>query len=154
MPATVTLSTTTLTYQVNASETEVQLASVSGVTPGLRLFIDKELMAVDRVVDDTTKVKVRRGVDGSPAAPHISSSVVTIGRADQFYTADPVGAPASATQVSPYINVLNGKIFYAQGDVASYPGQEVNRWWQEVTTTYGIGPVGIRTLETDPTSST
>ena len=154
MPATVTLSTTTLTFQVEPLDTEVTLASVSGVLPGMRLFVDKELMAVDALISGTSRVKVRRGVDGTPATRHYSSATVTLGNADQFYFQDPVGVPASAFPVSPYINAQNGKIFYAQGDVAQFHGQSVNRWWQEVTTTYGTGALGVRYTEANPTSST
>ena len=154
MPATVTLSTTTLTFQVEPLETEVTLASVSGVLPGMRLFVDKELMAVTDLVDGTSRVQVRRGVDGTPATRHSSSATVTLGDSDQFYAQDPVGVPDSAFPVSPYINALNGKVFFAQGDVAQFQGQPVNRWWQEVTTTYGQGALGVRYSESNPTSST
>lgn len=153
MPATVTLSTTTLTKGLDARSGSVFVASTSGLFPGTRLYADGELMAVNRVVS-STEADVRRGVDGTSGMPHSSSAVVTIGSADQFYSSDPVGAPASAIPVSPYINAIGGKVFYAQGDVAQRPGQEVNRWWQDVTTAYGIGALGVRTVVSDPTSST
>ena len=152
MPATVTLATATLTYGVSPDAGEIQLSSVSGVDVGDRLWIDRELMKVNRVVDGTTRVKVNRGVDGTAASRHSSSAVVTIGRPDQFYTTDPVGSPASVIPVSPYINVLNGKVWYAQGD--SLPEDNSYRWWQEVTQTYGIGPLGVRTQVASLSSST
>lgn len=152
MPATVTLATATLTYGVGPDAGEVELSSVSGIDVGYRLWIDRELMKVKSIVTGTTRVKVIRGVDGTAATIHSSSSVVTIGRADQFYTSDPVGAPASVIAVSPYINALNGRIWYAQGD--SLPDGLTYRWWQEVTQTYGIGPLGVRTQVASLSSST
>lgn len=153
MPATVTLSTTTLVDSVTAGASSIKLASTSGLTPGTRLFVDRELMSVVGLLVDPW-VKVLRGVDGSSAAPHSSSATVTIGRADQFYGTDPQGAPPSEFPVSPYINVVSGDVFLAQGDAAAFPGQMVNRWWQKVTTTYGQGALSVRTTSADPTAST
>lgn len=152
MPATVTLATATLTYSVSPDAVEVQLSSVSGVDVGDRLWIDRELMKVNSVVTGTTRVKVNRGVDGTAASNHWSRATVTIGRPDQFYTTDPVGSPSTVIPVSPYINVLNGRVWYAQGD--SLPDGATYRWWEEVTQTYGIGPLGVRTQVASLSSST
>ena len=152
MPATVTLATTTLTYGVNAGAGEVELSSVSGINPGYRLWIDRELMKVLSIVTGTTRVKVSRGVDGTAASAHSSTSTVTIGRGDQFYTTDPVGAPPAEILVSPYINVINGKTWYAQGDAE--PSLGPVRWWQQPETTYSYGALGIRESSVDLTSST
>lgn len=152
MPATVTLATATLTYGVGPGDGELTLSSVTGIDSGYRLWIDRELMKVLQVVTGTLRVKVIRGYDGTVASQHSSSALVTIGRADQFYTVDPVGAPLSATPVAPYINVINGKVWYAQGD--ALPEGGTYRWWQEVTQTYGIGPLGVRTQVANLSSST
>lgn len=152
MPATVTLSTTTLTYGIDPGAGEIQLDSVSGILPGYRLWIDRELMSVLRLIPGSERLQVQRGVDGTAAAEHSSSATVTIGTPDQFYSRDPVGAPSSAIPVSPWINVLNGKVWYAQGD--SVPDGQTYRWWQEVSQTYGIGALGVRTQTSAPTSST
>ena len=153
MPATVTLATATLTYTVYPDTVEIQLSSVSGVDVGDRLWIDRELMKVNSVVTGTTRVKVNRGVDGTAATRHASSAVVTIGRPDQFYTTDPVGSPAMVIPVSPYINALNGKVWMSQGD--ALPDGNAYRWWQEVTQTYGVGPLGVRIpVENNLSSST
>ena len=150
MPATVTLSTTTLSAAVSLLDDEVQLASTSGLFPGIRLFIDGELMEVLRL-GVSPNVKVRRGVDGSRSAAHVSGLTVYIGQAHQFYSHDPVGRPDAAVPVSPYINVLNGKVFLPQGDTVA--SATANRWWQEVTATYGVGALGVRTTTYDPTTS-
>ena len=80
----------------------------------------------------------------------LNSALVTIGAAHQLYSSDPLGSPAPAIPVSPYINVINGKVWLAQADAMDL----AYRWWQEVTTTYVIGPVGVRTSSSAPTSST
>lgn len=149
MPATVTLSTTTLTSGMNPRETKVYLASLSGIYPGYRLFVDKEQMEV-LSTERTNIANVKRGSDGTASSAHLSGATATIGQAHQFYFQDPIGIPDSAIQVSPYINLRNGKVFYAQGDTDSAS----LRWWQEVTTTYGSGALGIRTVESSPASST
>ena len=149
MPATVTLATTTLAAFVGVNDTQVTLASTSGLTPGTRLYVDRELMAVVGL-GVANQVNVRRGVDGTATTEHASSSVVTIGQPNQFYAQDPVGRPPEAIPVSPYINVSNGRIWFARGD-ATPTG---NRWWQQQTTTYGAGAFGIGTATLDPTSST
>lgn len=152
MPATVTLSTTTLSKPLDEHEGVVTLASVSGLFPGYRLYVDQELMAVNRV-GVGTQVHVIRGVDGTSGAAHVSGSTVTIGQAHQFYYKDPAGTPPEAVPVSPWINVLNGKVWYAQGDPTPTGGNQ-RRWWQQQTTTYSVGPLGVRTTTLDPTSST
>ncbi len=152
MPATVTLSTTTLAIGIDSGAGEITLASVSGISPDLCLWIDRELMSVNSLVPGTNRVKVRRGIGGTAASAHSSSALVTIGRGDQFYSSDPVGAPSSEILVSPYINTTNGSIWYAQGDAT--PSGRTYRWWENVTTTYGYGSLGIRTQESAPTSST
>lgn len=150
MPATVTLSTTTLTYGVDPVASKVTLGSVTGVKPGVCLWIDRELMQVRSV--SGLVAEVLRGRAGTAASRHSSSALVTIGNADQFYATDPMGSPASAVLVSPYINTFSGKVFLAQGD--SLPEGQTYRWWQEVTTTYGYGPLGVRTQSSSPESGT
>ena len=147
MPATVTLSSTTLKTAAGASDTSVQVSSVSGLVPGLRLFVDGELMAVTSLGLGTW-VNVRRGVDGSAAAAHPAMASVLIGRADQFYSVDPTGRPPDQVTVSPWVNVINGAVWFAQGDPQGM------RWWQQQTTTYGTGPLGIQSTSLNPTSST
>ena len=151
MPATVTLSTTTLAAPVDSRTGRIKVASTSGLFTGYRLWVDKELMSVVSL-DVDPWVNVKRGVDGTSSSAHSSSATLTIGRADQFYTSDPVGIPAAAILVSPYINVLNGKVWFAQGD--TLPDGNSNRWWQEQTATRDIGPLGIRTTTLDPEAST
>lgn len=151
MPATVTLSTTSLVCAAGPSDGSVKVASTSGLVKGSRLWIDRELMEVISLGVDRN-VKVVRGVDGTSGVAHVSASTVTIGQADQFYTRDPVGIPPESIPVSPYINVLNGRVWFARGD--SMPPANSNRWWQLQTTSYSTGPLGVLVTTMDPTVST
>lgn len=151
MPATVTLNTMTLDVSVSASETHIKVASTSGLAVGIRLYLDKELMAVASL-EGAPWIDVRRGVDGTPAVPHVSGGTIYIGRAHDFYDHDPVGAPASAIAVSPHINVVTGTVWFAQGNPD--PGAQAQRWWQLQTTTYSTGPLGVLVQTPSPTSST
>ena len=147
MAATVTLSTTTLSEPVSASAGQIRVASTSGLTAGTRLFVDRELMSVVSLGVQSL-VNVLRGVDGTGSAAHSSSAELTIGNGDQFYSADPIGRPPEAVPVSPYINVITGERFLAQGD--ELPAGETDRWWQKVETTYAVGALGVRTKTTNP----
>ena len=153
MPATVTLNTTTLAAFAAIGDTQVCLASTSGLVPGTRLWVDRELMAVVSLGPTSSAgplVNVRRGVDGTATTDHASNAVVTIGRSDQFYSSDPDGRPPEAIPVSPYINVNNGNVWFARGDASATS----NRWWQLQTVTYGAGAFGVVSVALDPTSST
>lgn len=150
MAATVTLGTTQLAENVDASSTSIKVTSTAGLVPGLRLYLEGELMTVQRL--NPNGVSVLRGQDGTPSVPHSSATTMYVGRADQFYFSDPKGRPNSATLVSPYINVKTGVLWHAQGD--TLPESTSARWWQPVVTTYGVGFLGVRTREEDPTSST
>lgn len=150
MAATVTLSTTTLALPVTARDGRLKLASTSGVVPGVFLWLDGELTRV-LVVDAQNWVTVQRGQGGSQSLPHVSSVTVYIGNGDQFYSTDPAGRPPDQIPVSPYINTVNGSVWFAQGD--NFPGGQADRWYQKQETTYGVGSLGVRTKTPDPTSS-
>lgn len=151
MAATVTLATTTLAATVSASESAIKVESTSGLTPGVRLFMDGELMSVVSL-GIAPWVNVKRGVDGTPAREHISGATIYIGEGHQFFQYDPVGAPPPAIAVSPHINVLNGSIWFAQGNPDSQ--SQAQRWWQKQTTSHGTGPLGVAVQTPSPTSST
>jgi len=150
MPATVTLSSTTLAQDIDHAVGLIKVASTSGMLPKMRLFCDGEVMTVVSLSDTDPWVNVLRGSDGSPARSHSAGSTIYIARGDQLYSTDPVGEPYVAIPVSPHINVLNGKVWFAQGDPVA-PG---TRWWQAQTTTYDVGALGVRTQVVSPTSST
>lgn len=151
MSATVTLGSTTLADGVDAMSCRVKVASTAGMVPGTRLYTNGELMTVLRI-DVDPWVCVSRGVDRTSSSPHSSGETVYIGRADQFYAAPPVGRPDSSVLVSPYIDTVAGKVYFAQGDVT--PSGSAVRWWQEQTATRVARPLGGTTTTLDPTSST
>lgn len=151
MPATVTLATTTLAETLDASADRVKLASTAGVLPGIRLYVDGELMTV-RALGVDPWVLVIRGQGSTRSQPHASALTVYIGRGDQFYDKDPVGRPPAAIEVSPWINLRNGNVWFAQGDTD--PSATADRWWQLALTTYDQGPLGVRVKTSDPIAST
>lgn len=144
MSATVTLSTTTLSQTVpSASQRFIVVASTSGLSKGIRLFVDRELMSVVSL-GVNNRVNVQRGVDGTSATPHSSSAVIVIGTGIQFYQNDPQGQPPASPEVSPWINLSNGSVWYLQGNET-----DDNRWWQKRTTIYDVGALGVRTQVND-----
>jgi hypothetical protein len=77
MAATVTLSTTTLAAAVTVTDGQVKVVSTAGIVPGLRLYIDQELLTVVSLGIGTA-VTVRRGVDGTATTAHASTATVRI----------------------------------------------------------------------------
>lgn len=149
MAATVTLATTTLAAPCMAGDKELLLTSLAGVTPGVCLYIDRELI---RVIDTSSLpvnwVIARRGIDGTAVTAHGGLAVVTIGNSDQFYDRDPSGAPSVAVPVQPWINVRNGSVWVPQGDEEG--PDAAARYWRAITTTYAIGALGVRTATSTP----
>jgi hypothetical protein len=152
MPAFATLASTTLAEGCDGASTRIKLTSTTGLTGTVsRIWCGGELMKFERV-DISPWVIVRRGVDGSKASPHASGEAIYIGQADQFFYGPPAGRPDATVLVSPYIDVVNGNVYFAQGDTT--PTATANRWWQIQTTTRTSGPLGVQTSTLDPTSST
>lgn len=149
MASTVSLSSTTLAQPISATADLIKVSSTTGILPGLRLFVDGELMSVVSLQVDPW-IKVLRGRDGTASAAHLETSQVWIGRGDQFFDQDPTGLPPAATPVSPYINVRNGSVWFTQGD--DVPSGQSLRWWQKQTTTYDQSSLGVRTVTPSPTS--
>ena len=164
MSATTILSVTSLIYPVSVSDSFVVLSSSATSTNGVGtvtsqttldqirigdgLWVDQELMRVMESFSDPAGVKYRvlRGLGGSAAQAHSSSVQVTFGRMSDFYSGDPKGRPDTVVLVSPWINTANGSVWMPQGDSSA----NSVRWWQNVSNTYGIGPLGIRTLVSSP----
>lgn len=165
MSATFTLPVTSLVYDVSSTASFIIVSSSSTTTnnvgtvtslntsdlvqKGYGLWIDQELFKVTDIQTHPNGIKysVLRGQGGSAATPHSSLAQVTIGSLDKFYSQDPKGRPQDTVLVSPWINTVNGSVWFPQGD--SYPGSPT-RWWENVTNTYGIGPLGVRFKESSP----
>lgn len=75
-------TTTTLSAAItDSSGTVLTVASATDVNAGGKLFIDRESLDVTSV--NGTSVRVRRGMDGTRAIPHISGSLVVVASASQ-----------------------------------------------------------------------
>lgn len=148
--ATLTLGSVTLAQSCAAGESPVKFSSATGLTPGVRVFADAELMAItSQGLTDTTGTwfEVRRGVDGTSSSAHSGSITCRYGSADSFYANDPVGAPGPSVPVLPYINVLTGWYWQAMGD----DQEGGRRWWARQLNEHSAGPLGIN-AETAVTS--
>jgi len=89
---TATTSTTLSSAISDTSGTVVVVASATDVEAGGKLFIDRESMDVTSV--NGTTARVRRGMDGTRAVPHISGSVVVV--ASKSQKASVYGSPRIA----------------------------------------------------------
>lgn len=146
MQATTTLATTAFLSTVGASDTQVNLASTSGIVPGVFLYANREAFKVVALTGVGNYVAVLRGRDGTATQPHGTGETVYIARGDQLYQSDPMGLPPAAIPVNPYINVLTGALWTVQGDDV---GPQANaRSWQPITTTQSAGSLGVRVTTT------
>lgn len=140
--ATVSLATTSLAAPTAAGESVIRLASLTGIVPKMRLYVDREMMTVVGVVNATAgDVQVIRGGHGTASQRHSTQSTVYIGRSDQFYDQDPVGMPLDVIAVYPWINVLTGTKWVPMGDEAG-PGL-LARQWSPLTDTPFTSALGV-----------
>ena len=144
--ATATLASTTFLTKVGLDDTVVYPVSLSGITPGICLYVDLELMVVERLTGIASGVLVRRGIEGTQTRRHAINVAVYIGRGDQFYVTDPSGVPSAESVVSPHINILTGAVWVMTGDDVG-PGRDA-RIWQRVTTAPVAGALGVRNIVT------
>lgn len=149
--ATVTLSSTTFSQTVEPGDSKVIFASTSGLSPGVCVFADRELMRIERLTGLGNEAVVRRGIDGTVSSRHATNATVYIGRGDQFYHQDPMGLPPIVMLVYPYINVRTGVLWVAQGDEDG-PGNAA-RIWAPVTVAMAAGALGVSTVTVTTPSS-
>ena len=138
MAALATLSATILARECGVNDPAVLLASTTGIVPGTRLYVDKELMAVISLGLGTS-VNVRRGDGGTATARHAPEALCVMGRADQFYEFDPPLSTANEPLVNPWINVVSGRVWLQQGEELGNNRQ----YWQEVTMAHRTGALGL-----------
>ena len=150
MPASNPLSSTQFAVPVGRFDSQVKLVSTTGLTAGMRLFVEMEFIAVVSLAGYANLVNVRRGIDGTAAERHGTDVAVWVGTADRFYESDPMGQPAVALIVSPHINIKTGGVFFAQGD-ASTNG---TRYWVKQTIGHDTAALGFTPAVPSPTSST
>ncbi len=114
------LTSTTLSSAVTQGATSIVVASATGISApsatagGTMLYVMDlgqaagEVLRVNSV--SGTTIGVRRGNNGTQQVAHASGALVIIGNANQFFSYDPSGScTASATTVTPWINVSNGR---------------------------------------------
>lgn len=111
-----TLTSTTLSAAVNATQTSLTVASATGMAGPSQvqevttvLFVDKEAMAVISV--SGTTITVRRAYN-TGLTRHASGSTVWVGPESYFGAIDKVGPCTSTLElVLPVVNVANGNLF-------------------------------------------
>ena len=151
----VTLNTTTFTAPVSPNDSSVLVGSVANIVPGQCLFADRELMQVVSIglaTSASTALTVIRGIAGTAATLHSSGLTVIIGNPDQFYEMSPVGPPPADVLVTPWVNVVNGSVWVAQGDESGPDAQA--RWWAQSLISHDVGPLGVRTWTATIASTT
>jgi hypothetical protein len=95
------LTRTTLSGGMTAADTEVVLASVTGVVPGTQIVVDQETMrALTTPASATVPVVVVRGIRGSAAVAHPASAGAVFGPPVDFAPPSRVGATAKNEIVS------------------------------------------------------
>lgn len=142
MQSTFTLATTTFATPVRAGDNFINLASTTGIIPGIFLFANREVMKVEFLTGIGNNAKVLRGLEGTETRAHSMADTIYIAPGYQLFETDPTGLPPAATFVNPHINVKNGIVWVVQGDDVG--GGTANRTWQQVTSTQTIGSLGVR----------
>jgi len=110
-----TMTSTTLSVALNATDTKLTVASATGITApsGSQvttiLFADKEAMAVQAV--NGTVITVRRAYQ-TRSSSHASGATVYVGPPAYYYQFDPAGSCTSAAElVLPRIVVPTGNVW-------------------------------------------
>lgn len=143
MQATFTLSTTAFASKVSATDSQVNLASTSGIVPGVQLFANRELMQVIGLTGVGNMVTVLRGRDGTETRTHGTGETIYIAQGYQLFLQDPTGLPSKGNVlVNPHINVANGIVWVIQGDDEG-PMADA-RQWVPVTSPQAAGSLGVR----------
>lgn len=146
MQATFTLATTGFAASVARTDTLVNLASTSGIAPGVFLFANREVLMVVGLTGIGNYAAVLRGREGTETRPHGTGETIYVAQGYQLFQSDPQGLPPLAPLVNPHINVANGIVWVVQGDDVG-PGTDA-RSWQPVTTTQAPGALGMRVATT------
>jgi len=105
---------TTLSAAINSSQTNIVLASVTGLARNTYgIYIDREFMTITAVNTTSRVVSVVRGANGTRGTSHAASTMVLYGvtgaSSGGFQNYDPYGSCVTAQQqYTPWVNVLNG----------------------------------------------
>jgi hypothetical protein len=114
-----TLTQTTLSGAITANQTIFTLASGTGISVGMNLYVIDpneqlgELMSV-RAISSAVVTVNRFGISGGNKVPHSTGAIVLAGTPDQFYTKNPYGGVVAADIANtPYVNITTGEQWLA-----------------------------------------
>lgn len=128
-----TLTPTTLTVAMNATQQYVQVASAAGITRTGAIYVDRELLRVKFSYNGTSlTVPVFRG---SIYTPHASGAAAISGEPAWFQSTNISGGCTLAlTFASPWVNIINGNQYLCtagawvlQGSGGSSVGSSVQK---------------------------
>lgn len=114
------LTETTVSTAMTASQNYIILASATGVVPGGGIYVDREFMRVGSGYTSAagTRIPVIRG---AKAVKHAASVPVYVAPAAAFVTKDYDGACSPADEAySPLVNTENGNIWECNSAVAKW----------------------------------
>lgn len=134
MAAQTTVNTTTLSAAVTKSQTQVTVASATNVAVGNILYVDREAMKVTAL--SGTLATVRRGMEGTAPAAHVSGAVLYTAAPQYFYVTEVSGACTSTEETAlPHVSVTSGNIYVC----ASGTWKVFNRAGFSLSSLYGVG---------------
>lgn len=145
------IETTTLTAALDAVSTTVALTSVADIEPGYYLYVDRETMVVQTIVD-ATHVTVTRAFTGL-VATHGNGSTVYFGPVGKFARVPPATSACTVgvTAANYYVNIDAGAIYECVGGAPGYPGTLVSVGTTGIfTPTYTAPPVSYFMSTTGP----
>ena len=121
-----TLNSTTLSVAVNASDSAVTVASISNISVGDLIFMDREAMRVTVVPTTGTRLQVSRGASGTAARAHAASITVYTGAPARFYNTEVVGTCTAANELyTPRIVLPTGNVYTCTGGQWNRVGPDV-----------------------------
>lgn len=107
------ITQTTLSVAANATQNTLTLASVSGLSVGYYIYVDRELFKATAI--NSMTVTVSRSQGGTPQTAHVSGAVAWIGPYSAFTQSDAFAAGQPCTTAGqpylPKINFLTGSRF-------------------------------------------
>lgn len=112
---TFTLSQTSLTAAMTATQNYAVVASATGLAANRAIYIDNELMPISALYNGTSLTVPVTRLSLKKSA-HITGAIVMGGRENWFQTYDPFGScTASGVFASPWININTGARFKCLG---------------------------------------
>lgn len=109
-----TLRSTTLSAAVNATQTTITVASATGITTGMSVWVKGGMELMEVTAISSTTLTVRRGQNGTQSHAHASAAVVYIDL-DEYFNSQPFARGGACTStaevVLPQVNTRLGNIY-------------------------------------------